>query len=58
MSRVSNEKIYKDRAAFIAQAVGFGKKIPDLTWDIKEIIPSGCGTKIIVSSEASGTPPR
>ena len=35
---------------------GFGKIIPDLTWEIKEIIPSACGTKIVVLSEASGTP--
>jgi len=52
----SGEKIYKNRAAFIGQAVGFGKMIPDLAWNVKEVIPSPCGTKIVVRSEASGTP--
>ena len=33
---------------------GFGKLIPDLAWDIKEVFADG--DKIIVRSEASGTP--
>lgn len=53
---LTDERVYKDSTAFINQVKGFGKLIPDLTWDVKEIIPSACGTKIIVRSIASGTP--
>lgn len=52
----SDERVHKDSTAFINQVKGFGKLIPDLTWDVKEIIPSACGTKIVVRSVASGTP--
>ena len=50
----SSETEFKGREAFIGQAIGFGKLIPDLKWDIKEMLVSG--DKIIVRSEASGTP--
>ena len=33
---------------------GFGKLIPDLKWDIKEVLVDG--SRIIARSEASGTP--
>ena len=38
----------------MAQAGGFGKLIPDLRWDIKDVLVDG--NRIIVRSEASGTP--
>ena len=47
---------FKGRDAFVGQVQGFGKMIPDLHWDVKEMIPSACGTKVIVRSVASGTP--
>lgn len=50
----SGETASKGRDEFIQQVVGFGKLIPDLAWDIKEIIADG--DKIVVRSEASGTP--
>ncbi len=45
---------FKGREEFIAQVAGFGKLIPDLTWDIKEVFVDG--NRVIVRSEASGTP--
>lgn len=50
----AGDKASKGRAEFIAQVIGFGKLIPDLRWDIKEVLRDG--DKIIVRSEASGTP--
>lgn len=50
----SSETQSKGREEFIAQAIGFGKLIPDLTWTIKEILVAG--DRIVVRSEASGTP--
>ena len=44
----------KSREEFIAQAIGFGKLIPDLAWTIKEVLVAG--DRIIVRSEATGTP--
>jgi predicted ester cyclase len=44
----------KGRDEFIAQVIGFGKLIPDLAWDIQEVLVDG--DRIIVRSEASGTP--
>ncbi|MGH9577197.1 MAG: ester cyclase, partial [Terriglobales bacterium] len=44
----------KGREEFIAQVGGFGKLIPDLAWDIKEVLVDG--NRVIVRSEASGTP--
>ncbi len=45
---------FKGREEFIAQVAGFGKLIPDLAWDIKEVLVDG--NRVIVRSEASGTP--
>ena len=50
----SGETDFKGRDAFVAQAGGFGKLIPDLRWDIKDVLVDG--NRIIVRSEASGTP--
>ncbi len=50
----SGETASKGRDEFIQQVMGFGKLIPDLAWDIKDIIADG--DKIVVRSEASGTP--
>ena len=44
----------KGREEFIQQAIGFGKLIPDLGWEIKEVFADQ--GRIIVRSEASGTP--
>jgi steroid delta-isomerase-like uncharacterized protein len=44
----------KGRDEFIQQVRGFGKLIPDLTWDIQEVLADG--DRIVVRSEASGTP--
>lgn len=49
-----SETEYKGREAFVSQVAGFGRLIPDLTWDIKEVLVDG--NRIIVRSEASGTP--
>jgi len=51
---LAGENVSKGRAEFIAQVIGFGKLIPDLAWDIKEVFTDG--NRIIVRSEASGTP--
>jgi predicted ester cyclase len=50
----AGETVSKGRQEFIAQVIGFGRAIPDLVWDIKEVLLSG--DRIIVRSEASGTP--
>lgn len=50
----SSETDFKGRDAFVAQAGGFGKLIPDLRWEIKDVMVDG--NRIIVRSEASGTP--
>ena len=50
----SGETDFKGRDAFVGQVTGFGKLIPDLKWDIKEVLVDG--NRIIVRSEASGTP--
>ena len=50
----SNETDFKGRDGFVAQVSGFGKLIPDLKWDIKDVMVDG--NRIIVRSEASGTP--
>jgi len=36
--------------------VGFGKMIPNLSWDIQEVISNADSSKIIVRSVASGKP--
>ncbi len=50
----SGENQSKGRDEFVAQVGGFGKLIPDLAWDIKEMLVDG--DRIIVRGEASGTP--
>ena len=50
----SGEGVSKGREEFIQQVTGFGRLIPDLAWDIKDVIAEG--DKIVVRSEASGTP--
>lgn len=50
----SGENVSKGREEFIQQVKGFGKMIPDLTWDIQEVFADG--DRVIVRSEASGTP--
>jgi len=50
----SGEGVFKNRDEFVSQVAGFGKLIPDLSWDIKEVFVDG--NRVIVRSEASGTP--
>jgi predicted ester cyclase len=50
----SSETDFKGRDGFVSQVGGFGKLIPDLKWDIKDVLVDG--NRIIVRSEASGTP--
>lgn len=50
----AGETASKGRDEFIQQVQGFGKLLPDLSWDIKEVLVAG--DKIIVRSEARGTP--
>ena len=50
----SAEDVSKSRDEFIQQVIGFGKLIPDLAWDIREVLADG--SRIIVRSTASGTP--
>lgn len=44
----------KSREAFIGQVMGFGKLIPDLRWEIQEIVEAG--DRVVVRSRATGTP--
>lgn len=44
----------KTREEFVAQVIGFGKLIPDLSWRIDEVLVAG--DRVIVRSELSGTP--
>jgi steroid delta-isomerase-like uncharacterized protein len=50
----SGEAASKGRDEFVNQVRGFGKLIPDLAWTIKDVF--GDGDRVIVRSEASGTP--
>jgi hypothetical protein len=50
----ASETDFKGRDGFVAQVGGFGKLIPDLKWEIKDLMVDG--NRIIVRSEASGTP--
>ncbi|MBV5345053.1 MAG: ester cyclase [Rhodoferax sp.] len=50
----ASETDFKGRDGFVAQVGGFGKLIPDLKWDIKDVMVDG--NRIVVRSEASGTP--
>jgi steroid delta-isomerase-like uncharacterized protein len=51
---IAGESASKGRDEFVQQVLGFGKLIPDLAWDIKEVFADG--DRVIVRSEASGTP--
>ncbi|HNN92265.1 MAG TPA: ester cyclase [Pseudomonadota bacterium] len=46
----------KGRQEFIQQVIGFGRLIPDLEWKIQEVLVDRESHRIIVRSEASGTP--
>ena len=50
----SGEGVSKSREEFIQSVIGFGKGIPDLAWDIKEMLV--VGDRVIVRGEATGTP--
>lgn len=50
----SSRDVCKPREPVMAMIAGFGKAIPDLKWDIQEVLTSG--NRVIVRSEASGTP--
>jgi predicted ester cyclase len=50
----SADGVSKSRDEFIQQVKGFGKIIPDLAWTVAEVLADG--DKIVVRSEASGTP--
>ena len=44
----------KSRDEFVKQIAGFGQLIPDMTWNIEEMIVSG--NRVIVRGRATGTP--
>src|SRR5262249_29719629 len=44
----------KTRDQFAAQLGGFGKLIPDLTWNVEELL--GTGDRWVVRGRATGTP--
>ena len=44
----------KTTEKFLGQVGGFGKLIPDLNWEVKEMIQEG--NQIVVRSRATGTP--
>lgn len=50
----SNENDFKGREAFIAMVSGLAKTVPDMRWEVKEMLLSG--NRVIVRSMASGTP--
>lgn len=50
----SNERDYKGREAFIGMVSGLAKSVPDMRWEVKEMLVSG--NRVIVRSMASGTP--
>jgi steroid delta-isomerase-like uncharacterized protein len=50
----SGEGVSKGRDEFIQQVTGFGRLIPDLAWEIQEVVADG--DTIVVRSVASGTP--
>lgn len=50
----SDDTNFKRREAFINQVMGFGKLIPDLKWEIRDVMVSG--DRIVVRSTFSGTP--
>lgn len=50
----SDDAHCKPREKVLPMIAGFGKAIPDLKWEIKEVIASG--NRVVVRGEASGTP--
>ncbi|MFK7938415.1 MAG: ester cyclase [Roseovarius sp.] len=44
----------KTRDAFVGQVGGFGQLIPDLTWNVEEMLQDG--NRVVVRSRATGTP--
>jgi predicted ester cyclase len=50
----SGEQTFKARADVLAMFGGFGKLIPDLSWEIKEVLVAG--DRVVVRGEARGTP--
>jgi predicted ester cyclase len=50
----SSQTEFKSREEFLGQIAYFGKIIPDLKWEIKELFIDG--NRIIVIGEGSGTP--
>lgn len=52
----AGEGISKSREEFIQQVIGFGKILPDLAWNIQEIIINTDHNKVVVRSEAKATP--
>lgn len=50
----AGEGVFKTREEFIQLVTGFGKGIPDLAWEIKEVLV--VGDRVIVRGEATGTP--
>jgi predicted ester cyclase len=50
----SDDTSFKEREAFIKQVVGFGTLIPDLKWEIRDIMVAG--DRVVVRSTFSGTP--
>lgn len=46
--------IAKKRDQFVAQVEGFGKLIPDLKWNIEEVLQQG--NRYVVRGRATGTP--
>jgi len=50
----SREGVSKTRSEFTQQVAGFGKLMPDLKWEIREVVAGD--DKIVVRSSASGTP--
>lgn len=50
----SADDVCKPRAEAAKTIGGFGKAIPDLKWEIKEVLVSG--NRVIVRGEGSGTP--
>lgn len=52
----NSETVSKGRDEFIQQVTGFGKMIPDLKWEVKEMHWIEGANKVVVRSVASGTP--
>lgn len=50
----SSDDECKPRDKVAPMIAGFGKAIPDLKWEIKEVLVSG--NRVVVRGEASGTP--